>query len=292
MAEKVRNAGTLEDLAPSLAGGCAEQAPRLNAGKPAGSATKTGLRRNLPGELRRLTELLERASRGHRRAAAEQFSTGCPPLDRRLPRQGLARGSLVEWLADEPGAGATTLALIAAREARRAHGGAVVVIDRARGFYPPAAAAWRLDLASTIVVHPRSEADERWAIDQSLRCQHVAAVLAWPRRIDDVTFRRLQLAAEASGAVGLLVRGAAALRGPSWADVRLLVSPRAARSGGWRLSVRILRCRGASLFSRDPRGERGGEFVLEINDRGDVNEAHPGSLAAELAHSAAPRPTA
>lgn len=250
-------------------------------------AEKSGIRRDLPGELRRLTELLEQAGGGQRRAATDRFSTGCPPLDRRLPRQGLARGSLVEWLADEPGAGATTLALIAAREAQRA-GGATVVIDRARGFYPPAAAAWRLDLASTIVVHPRSEADERWALDQALRCEHVAAVLAWPRRLDDVTFRRLQLAAEASGAVGLLVRGAAAEREPSWAELRLLVSPRAAPSGGWQLNVRVVRCRGSSPLSGDPTGGRGGEVLLELNDKGDVHEAHPGHLVAELAHPAPP----
>lgn len=250
-------------------------------------AENSGVRRDLPSELRRLTELLEQAGGGQRRAAVDRFSTGCPPLDRRLPRQGLARGSLVEWLADEPGAGATTLALIAAREAQQA-GGATVVIDRARGFYPPAAAAWRLDLASTIVVHPRSEADERWALDQSLRCEHVAAVLAWPRRLDDVTFRRLQLAAEASGAVGLLVRGAAAEREPSWAELRLLVSPRAAPSGGWRLNVRVVRCRGSSLVSRGPTGERDGEVLLELNDKGDVHEAHPGHLVAELAHPAPP----
>ncbi len=173
------------------------------------------------------------------------------------------------------------LALIAAREAQRG-GGVVVVVDRDRGFYPPAAAAWRLNLASTIIVHPTNEADERWALDQSLRSGHVAAVLAWPRRLDDVTFRRLQLAAEASGAVGLLVRSAAARGEPSWADVRLLVSPRAASSGGWRLSVRVVRCRGSSL------SEDNGEVLLVINDKGDIHEAHPGHLAAELAHPAPP----
>ena len=31
-----------------------------------------------------------------------------------------------------------------------------------------------------IVVHPRNAADERWALDQALRCEHAAAVLAWP----------------------------------------------------------------------------------------------------------------
>jgi protein ImuA len=246
-------------------------------------------------QVRELARLLEQAGLGGNflagagRAAVETFSTGVGPLDRRLPRQGFSRGSLVEWLVDAPGAPAALLALSAAREAQR-DGGAVVVIDRNRGFYPPAAAAWRIDLASLIVVHPQSEADERWALDQSLRCEHVAAVLAWPRRIDDVTFRRLQLAAESSGAVGLLVRPAAAQREPSWAEVRLLVAPRPATSGGWRLNLTILRCRGSTLVSRDAVAERAAELALEINDTtGDIHEAHPRHLAPQLAHPATPK---
>jgi hypothetical protein len=240
-------------------------------------------------QVKELTRLLERAGVSGRRTAAEVVPTGVAPLDRLLPRQGFSRGSLVEWLADPPGGGAGLLALSAAREAQR-EGGAIVVIDRKRGFYPPAAAAWRIDLASLVVVHPTSEADERWALDQSLRCEHVAATIAWPRRLDDVTFRRLQLAAEASGAVGLLIRGAAAQREPSWADVRVLVAPCPATNGGWRLNLRILRCRGSTLVSRGAAAEHARELLLEINDTtGNIHEAHPRHLAAGLAHPAAPK---
>ena len=206
----------------------------------------------------RLAALLENAGLGVRRGPAECFSTGCPALDRLLPGGGLARGSLVEWLADEPGSGAAMFATVAAREAQR-DGGAVVVIDQDAGFYPPAAAAWGLDLASTIVVHPSSDADQRWAIDQALRCPHAAAVLAWPRRLDGRTFRRLQLAAEASGAVGLLVRPAAAQREPSWAQVRWAVAPRPTprevAGEQWQLALRLLRVRGGA--SVEPRPDRG-----------------------------------
>jgi hypothetical protein len=198
-------------------------------------------------------------------------------LDHLLPQGGWSRGSLIEWLSDAPGSGAGALALVAAREAH-AEGGAVVVIDRTGTFYPPAAAAWRLDLASTIVVHPASDKDEQWALDQALRCEHTAAVLAWPRRLESRTFRRLQLAAEASGAVGLLVRPAAAQREPSWADVRLAVAPRAS-PGGWQLGVRLLHCRGRF-------GKKEGEVVVEIDERtGEIHAANPRHLAAELAHS-------
>lgn len=222
--------------------------------------------------------MLDRAGLGIRRAERSSISTGCEVLDRLLPQGGWLRGSLVEWLSESPGGGAGTLALVAAREAY-AQGGAVVVIDRTGTFYPPAAAAWRLDLASTIVVSPASDKDEQWALDQSLRCEHTAAVLAWPRRLDGRTFRRLQLAAESSGAVGLLVRPATAQREPSWADVRLAVSPRASPAG-WQLCVRLLRCRGRF-------GQREGQVVVEIDERtGEIHAASPRSLAAQLAPAA------
>jgi|GEM_PF-3912956 len=114
------------------------------------------------------------------RPAAESVSSGLAPLDRLLPGKAFRRGTLVEWLAAEEGSGAGLLALTAAREACR-QGGALVVLDRERSFYPPAAAAWGIDLEKLIVVRPSSK-DESWALDQVLRSAGVAAVLSWPPR--------------------------------------------------------------------------------------------------------------
>ncbi len=227
--------------------------------------------------LDRLQELLRRVEGSGQRPARDCISSGCPPLDRLLPQHGLLRGSLAEWLADGPGCGAGTLAVLTAREACR-EGGVLVVVDAKGTFYPPCAVAWGMPLSSTFVVRPPTHQDELWAIDQALRCEHVAAVLAWPRRIDDHTFRRWQLAAEASGCLGLLVRPSVVRREPSWADVRLFVSPVAAQQGR-RLHVQLLRCRGRF-------GE--GAIELEINERtGEIDEAHAGRLAPQLARSAA-----
>jgi len=154
----------------------------------------------------------------------ERVSTGCQALDALLPEGGLRRGALVEWLAARAGSGAATWALAAAAQAARA-GGAVFVVDRRRSFYAPAAVAGGVAWESLIVVRPRSRREEEWALDQILRSRGVAAVVAWPERLGDRTFRRLQLAAASGGAVGLLIRGAAARREPSWAEARLWVEP-------------------------------------------------------------------
>jgi hypothetical protein len=171
-----------------------------------------------------LRRLIARLEGGRPRDGPTLLSSGCGPLDAALPEGGFRRGALVEWLAVGDGAGAVTMALRAAREACR-EGGALLVLDRCRDFYPPAAARLGIDLERLVVIHAADDADNAWALDQALRSLAVAAVLAWPARLDDRTFRRLQLAAEEGGALGLLVRPAAARHEPSWADVRLEIEP-------------------------------------------------------------------
>lgn len=202
--------------------------------------------------VRRLVEEIrsvEQAARG--REEQPHFSTGIAPLDSLLPGGGLCRGMLVEWLPamDEGGSGVSLLALLTARAAQsNSESGArnselsevVVVIDRHGMFYPPAAAAWGLPLASMILVRPSHVRDEAWALDHALRSPAVAAVLAWPNRLDGRAFRRLQLAAESSGTIGVLVRPAPARKEPTWADVRLRVTSgrvgTAHRNSGFQIS--------------------------------------------------------
>lgn len=199
-----------------------------------------------------------------REDAREVVASGFGAVDSLLPAGGLRRGSLVEWLAGSEagagdvagGAGAVSLALaVACRLAGAAAGPrTIVVIDRAGWFHPPAVMPWLGDSRQLVVARPSSDDDEIWAIDQALRCQGVAAVVAWPRSVVrqrgdasqargllpagrhaanrtrpttqwTTAMRRWQLAARKSGAVGLLVRPAAAASEPSWSEARLTISP-------------------------------------------------------------------
>jgi len=194
---------------------------------------------------------LEKSRRGPGEAA---LSTGWPPLDELLPGGGLRRGSLVEWLAAGPGSGAALLAWGAAQQAAR-EGGAIVVLDRRREVYPPALAAWGVELERVIFVQPQNARDEGWVWDQALRCPGVAAVWGWVDQVDGRLFRRWQLSAEASGGVGLLIRPADVRTQPTWADVRWWIEPQRA-SAGRRWRVDLLRCRGAG-------GSGSAELVLD-----------------------------
>lgn len=180
---------------------------------------------------------------------AATFSTGVPALDRILPEGGWRQGMIVEWLsaarnneirmAHPPSvtpsgpfgmrhaslcgvSGAATLSLLSAREACR-QGSMLVVLDRQRMFYPPAAASWGIDMSRVIVAHPRNARDELWAAVESLRSPIVGAVWGALEQFDHRALRRLQLAAEAGHALGLFLRPASVRGQPTWANVQLEV---------------------------------------------------------------------
>jgi protein ImuA len=234
--------------------------------------------------VRALTQRVRQIEGAQSVASGSVVSSGSAALDALLPGKAFRRGTLVEWLSSGGGSGASTLALMIARQACR-EGGALVVVDRQRSFYPPAAAALGIDLERSIVVRPLRDGDDTWTVDQVLRSVGVAAVLSWPEKLCDRTFRRLQLAAESSGVLGLLVRPDSVRSQPSWAELRLLVrpllsDPRPGAAARRRLRVELLRCR---------RGICGGAVELEIDEEtGTLYEQSAVYLAPALA-AGAPR---
>lgn len=157
-------------------------------------------------------------------------SGGAAVIDRILPAGGYRKGVLIDWIAPT-GCAADFLSMKVAKEAA-SHGGAIVVIDPDRQFFPVAAAAMGLPMEQLIVLQSSGNSssgaidqDLLWAIDQSLRCPAVAAVWGPLPKIDDRWSRRFQLSAESSGCLGLFVRPLSVARQPSWAEVQWLVSP-------------------------------------------------------------------
>ena len=178
--------------------------------------------------------------------------SGSDALDRLLPRGGFAPGTLIEWLAERPIA-AGTLALRLAREAaKKCDGSYIVVLDHDSHFYPPAAAAWGVDLKKLLIIRAHKPQDELWAIDQALRCPAVAAVWApiehLSRHLDAQCLRRWQLAAEQGRTLGLLLRSNKARGQPCWSDAQLHVSTRASQGDDecWRLKIELVKVRGGA----------------------------------------------
>lgn len=192
-------------------------------------------------ERERLVQQLRGRLERYRRRQARQagwarrsIRTGLTPLDEVLPQVGLPCGAITEILADDLGVGSMTLAMrIAGRciQSTKGHDDpngpfescrSIVLLDGLGEFYPPAAVQHGIPLERLIVVRVHHTRDAFWAADQALRCPAVGAVIAPFRKLDECGSRCLQLAAESSGSVGLILMPAHQ-RTKSFAAVRLLV---------------------------------------------------------------------
>lgn len=229
------------------------------------------------GEFNVLDRLRQRIE-SVQQSTAVPFSSGCLALDRILPKQAFHRGTLVEFLS-ECGGGATSLALMAACEACK-DGRPLIIVDREQRFYPPAAAHFQVD-SDIIFVRPRTQKDYLWALNQSLCCEGVGAVLSWLGTLNDRVFRSLQLASERGGTAGLLVRPIALRGHPTWSELQLLVEPIPTTKRSRQMQVTLTRCR---------HGKAGASVILEFDDEtGTLQEPCSLPMSTELgvaAHSA------
>lgn len=169
-------------------------------------------------------EVQQMESASRRPTGTKSISTGCMALDACLPTGGYVPGTVIEYLRATSGCGATYLALTAAATALTTwEEKYLVIVDTHHQLYPPALLSHGIALSRVIWVRPQSPADAIWAVDQALRTPAVAAVVADLESIDERDARRLQLAAERGGGLGLLLRSMAARRMPSWAEVQWVV---------------------------------------------------------------------
>jgi protein ImuA len=168
-------------------------------------------------------------------------------IDAHLPGGGLARAGLHEIMAAEPGAAAGFAAVILGRTA-----GPVLWIGPDPDAWPPGLVRYGLSPADLVLVRAPRTADGLWAMEEALRCPAVSGALLNLAEIDLTCARRLQLAAEAGGALGLLLRPDAEEAGPSVALTRWKVNAlpglggSAHELGDPRWSLDLLRCRGAA----------------------------------------------
>jgi len=140
------------------------------------------------------------------------WSTGKSALDARLPGGGWPTASLIEVLLENTGLGEVQLFLPALVECQRstAQGRTeapwIVWIAPPHEPYAPALAQQGIELRRLLVVRPNSATEALWAAEQALASGVCAAVLLWLKGTDDRWLRRLKLAAEAGGALGVLFR--------------------------------------------------------------------------------------
>lgn len=164
-------------------------------------------------------------------------TSGHAALDAVLPHRGWTIGTLNEVLFDVDGIGELELVLptLAAMTRQQRH---VVAVGAPYVLYPAALLACGVELDYLHCVETRNELEALWAAEQCLRSGVCAAVLCWPRQMNERALRRLQVAAESGNALGFAFRPGRAAANPSPAVVRIQLQ---AGSG---TQLRVLKCRG------------------------------------------------
>lgn len=174
------------------------------------------------------------------RVSIPSVPTGFAELDVLLPGEGWPAEALTEIYAERPGIGEMQLLMPAlARLTRNERWLSLIAPPHIP--YAPALAAYGVQLSHVMLIRAQSVEMQLWAGEQALRSGSCGATVLWLNRASDQALRRLQLAAEKSGALVMLFRGARATPFTS-AALRLHLSKAEGRT-----IVRILKRRGGGI---------------------------------------------
>ena len=131
----------------------------------------------------------------------------------------------------------------------------LIICDPAGEIYPPAIAAMGIPLDRVYFLNPRDKADQLWAVAECLRCSAVGAVVAAPPPLSRIDARKLQLAAERGGGIGILLRTLD--QSPHYAAAtRWLVRPAPGERTLQRWKIQLLHA---------PGGQVGQSVLLELS---------------------------
>lgn len=192
--------------------------------------------------------------------------TGLKSVDKILPEGGLPTASIIEWVSDDVGLHAASIALKSIAPMLTLPG-CLAIVDERHDFHADAARCHGIPLSRMLLIRPTraasvpaatshsrfvrqasaSRSDALWALEQTARCPGVRVVLTFLDPASSTVMRRLQLAVERSGVTMVLVRPACILHQPSFADLRLHVTRAQPGLEGFtghrRLKVQLLRSR-------------------------------------------------
>lgn len=201
-----------------------------------------------------LRQLVERVSGARENRGVLPF--GLDRLDAALPGGGLSCGAVHEIFEGGPRGGyAANAALFAAGILARREG-PVLWCLHSRDLFAPALARVGLHPDRVIYCETWKDSEILPAIEEGLRHPGLAGVVGELHRLPLTPSRRLQLAAEGSGVMGLVLRRSIlAAAEPNAAHTRWQVSPAPSATddamglGRARWRVELIRCRGAEPHS-------------------------------------------
>lgn len=240
--------------------------------------------------IQKLAKTIEEACAPKRLVAGQP--TGWGLVDRALASDGIARGVLHEWFGDpdEPPSRHWLPPLsVMIHLARQAAANPVIpdswpIVWIGRRCWPYPVALPGPVLERSIFIDAPALPERAWAIDVTLRCPAIAAVVADGSGLNMAATRRLQLGAGEGGSLALILRPPHELRQLSAAHTRWSVTPAPSaspttRDARW--TVRLLRRKGMrpseeSTWTLQLNHETGAlDLVSDARDRSVPEKGSP-----------------
>jgi protein ImuA len=140
-------------------------------------------------------------------AAGTDLDIGLGPVAAAFPNNSFPQGAVHEFISDGPEAAAATSGFVNCLLGGLMKGGKVCVwISGARSIFPPALKVFGVAPEQIIFIDLPRRKEQLWAMEEALKCEGLAAVVAEIPEIDFTASRRLQLAVEKSRVTGFLLR--------------------------------------------------------------------------------------
>ncbi|MDP9078589.1 MAG: Error-prone repair protein ImuA [Bacteroidota bacterium] len=132
---------------------------------------------------------------------------GLGPIEAAFPNGVFPTGNIHEMMCTTPEQAAATGGMMAGLIAilmRR--GGTCIWISTSRKLFPPSLKTFNVEPDRIIFIDVAKEKDALWAMEEALKCEGLAAVVAEIKEISFAQSRRLQLAVEGSKVTGFILR--------------------------------------------------------------------------------------
>ena len=173
--------------------------------------------------------------------SSQGMTTGYPQLDSILPEHGWPKSALVEVITPHWGIGELKL-LLPLMKSMTEQKRYLLWVSPPYIPYAPAMVEAGVDINYVIVIKPEvSCKDALWSMEKALQSEACGLVLAWLDWLPNGVVRRLQLAAQNSGSLGVLFRQRNDQNSP--AALRLQLN-----SSANRMQVQVLKARGTYRY--------------------------------------------
>jgi len=158
--------------------------------------------------------------------AAQSDAIGLGEIENAFPNKVFPRKAIHEFITISPEQTAASDGFIGGLLAVLMQDGAACVwISTSRKLFPVSLRSFNADPERIIFMDVASEKDALWVMEEALKCEGLAAVVAELSNLSIIESRRLQLAVEQSGVTGLLLRKDERKTTSSVATARWKISP-------------------------------------------------------------------